>query len=388
MNKVPKLRFSKFSGEWQEKRLGDISEIIMGQSPNSIAYNEKFEGIPLIQGNADCKDRKIIPRVYTTEITKRSNQGDIIMSVRAPAGTIAISNIKSCIGRGVCAIRAGEKTQSFIFQYLINYEKNWIKYSQGSTFDSINSNVIKELELLIPNLPEQEEISSFLSSVDTKIEKVEKKVELLKQYKKGMMQKIFSQEIRFKDENGNDYPDWVEKELGEVFKYSQGQQVEIENQFLKKLDGMERFLRIVDITQTNEPYRYIYPSSEKGIVNKKDLFMVRYGAIGKIGYGYQGIIANNLFSLKKKIICDIEFMYHQLTSEKIYKKILSLSASTSMPALSFSSLNHIYILNPTLIEQEKIANFLSSLDKKIERIEKELEQIKEFKKGLLQQMFV
>jgi type I restriction enzyme S subunit len=215
MSKVPKLRFKEFSGDWEEKRLGEVAKIIMGQSPNSSAYNEDFEGVPLIQGNADCKNRKIKVRLYTTEITKKSNRGDIIMSVRAPAGTIATSNIESCIGRGVCAIRGKKEAQKFIFQYLINYEKKWQKYSQGSTFDSINSNVIKELEVLFPLLPEQEEISSFLSSVDTKIEKIEKKVELLKQYKKGMMQKIFSQEIRFKDENGNDYPDWVEKELGE-----------------------------------------------------------------------------------------------------------------------------------------------------------------------------
>ena len=136
----------------------------MGQSPNSSAYNEDFEGVPLIQGNADCKNRKIKVRLYTTEITKTSNRGDIIMSVRAPAGTIAISNIESCIGRGVCAIRGKKEAQKFIFQYFINYEKKWQKYSQGSTFDSINSNVIKELEVLFPLLPERGNFFFFILS--------------------------------------------------------------------------------------------------------------------------------------------------------------------------------------------------------------------------------
>ena len=115
MNKVPKLRFKEFSEEWEEKRLGEVSEIIMGQSPSSSKYNENFNGLPLIQGNADCKNRKVFPRIYTTEITKESFPNDIIMTVRAPVGAISLSNIHSCIGRGVCAIR---NASNFIYHYL------------------------------------------------------------------------------------------------------------------------------------------------------------------------------------------------------------------------------------------------------------------------------
>ena len=205
MRKVPKLRFKEFSDEWEEKKLGEISEIIMGQSPDSKNYNEKNIGLPLIQGNADCKNRKVYPRLYTSEITKESIPNDIIMTVRAPVGAIAFSNIHSCIGRGVCAIR---NTNNFIYHYLIKLENSWEKISQGSTFTAVNSNDIKKLQLILPNIQEQEKIANFLSSVDKKISLTEEKLELFREYKKGVMQKIFSQELRFKDSNGNDYPEW------------------------------------------------------------------------------------------------------------------------------------------------------------------------------------
>lgn len=190
-----KLRFKDENGsdypEWKEKRLGEVCNIIMGQSPSSLAYNENFEGLPLVQGNADCKKRKIIPRIYSSEITKESLPKDIIMSVRAPAGTIAKSDIHSCIGRGVCAIRSKIENQEYIYQYLINYEDEWSKYSQGSTFDSINSNDVKGLCIPLPSLPEQEKIANFLSSIDEKIELIEKELEGVKEFKKGLLQQMF-----------------------------------------------------------------------------------------------------------------------------------------------------------------------------------------------------
>ncbi|MGL5902072.1 MAG: restriction endonuclease subunit S [Cetobacterium sp.] len=190
-----KLRFKDENGndypEWEEKKLGEICDVIMGQSPSSLAYNENLDGLPLIQGNADCKKRKIIPRIYSSEITKESLPNDIIMSVRAPAGTIAKSDIHSCIGRGVCAIRSKFEYQEFIYQYLINYEDEWSKYSQGSTFDSINSSDVKKLHILTPSLSEQEKIANFLSSIDRKIELVEEELEKNKEFKKGLLQQMF-----------------------------------------------------------------------------------------------------------------------------------------------------------------------------------------------------
>ena len=140
-------------GEWEERILEDVSIIIMGSSPKSENYNELGIGLPLLQGNADIKNRKSCPRNFTTEITKECDVGDILMSVRAPVGYVAKAMHDACIGRGIAAIRVKENNnQEFLYQYLIYMEDIWGKFSQGSTFDSVNSEQIKKLSLFIPCL--------------------------------------------------------------------------------------------------------------------------------------------------------------------------------------------------------------------------------------------
>lgn len=188
------IRFKDENGkeypEWDNDRLGNICSIIMGQSPNSEFYNEEFIGLPLIQGNADMRNRKTLPRIYTSSITKTCEVGDIVMSVRAPAGTIARSEHEACIGRGVCAIRTQERNE-FIYQLLLMQEDKWNKFSQGSTFDSINSSDINNLEVNLPCLEEQTKIANFLSKIDSIIEKEKEKLAELRLWKKGLLQQMF-----------------------------------------------------------------------------------------------------------------------------------------------------------------------------------------------------
>ena len=384
MRKVPKLRFKEFSDEWEEKKLGEISEIIMGQSPDSKNYNEKNIGLPLIQGNADCKNRKVYPRLYTSEITKESIPNDIIMTVRAPVGAIAFSNIHSCIGRGVCAIR---NTNNFIYHYLIKLENSWEKISQGSTFTAVNSNDIKKLQLILPNIQEQEKIANFLSSVDKKISLTEEKLELFREYKKGVMQKIFSQELRFKDSNGNDYPEWNYLKAGNIF----------ENISNKNHDGN---LPILAVTQDKGVvYRNNLDlkinSSEDGIKNYKIIepgnFIISLRSFqGGIEYStILGISSPAYTILKAKIkIIDIFYKFYLKKSSFISELNKTTEGIRDGKQISYSMFSKLFLPYPILEEQQKIADFLSSIDNKIESIEKELEGLKEFKRGLLQQMFV
>ena len=382
MRKVPKLRFKEFSDEWEEKKLGEISEIIMGQSPDSKNYNEKNIGLPLIQGNADCKNRKVYPRLYTSEITKESIPNDIIMTVRAPVGAIAFSNIHSCIGRGVCAIR---NTNNFIYHYLIKLENSWEKISQGSTFTAVNSNDIKKLQLILPNIQEQEKIANFLSNIDKKISLTEEKLELFREYKKGVMQKIFSQELRFKDSNGNDYPEWKEKRLGEICIFINGKGHE---QFVKE-NGKYIIVNSKFISSDGKIKKY----TDKLLVplSKNNILMVMSDvpngkAIGKCYL----VEEDNKYSLNQRI-CSLEtkessrFIYYYLNRNKYF---LKFDDGISQTNLKKEEVLACPILLPSLEEQQKIADFLSSIDSKIESIEKELEGLKEFKRGLLQQMFI
>jgi type I restriction enzyme S subunit len=189
---TPRLRFPEFQndGAWEEKTLAQVSKIIMGQSPDSNAYNTLKDGKPLIQGNADIINRRTSPRIWTTESTKECQKGDIILTVRAPVGAVAKSLHDACIGRGVCAIQPNENSE-FLYQFFLIQEDKWDKLSQGSTFTAINSNDIKNFKLNIPKLSEQQKIADCLSSIDELISSQSAKVEALKQHKKALMQQLF-----------------------------------------------------------------------------------------------------------------------------------------------------------------------------------------------------
>lgn len=194
-----KKRFHKFNKEWIDVHLSDISNIVMGTSPSSRSYNENNLGLPLIQGNADILNRKSSPRIFTSEITKECTVGDILLSVRAPVGTVAISQHRACIGRGIASIKAKKDfNQEFLYQWFLWFEPKWGMLSQGSTFESISSGDIKSLKLLIPDLEEQQKIAVVLSTTDREIKNIKQELNCLKQEKKALMQHLLTGKKRVK----------------------------------------------------------------------------------------------------------------------------------------------------------------------------------------------
>lgn len=195
-----KKQFKEFKRQkWLTVQLGDVATVIMGQSPNSDAYNSEGRGLPLIQGNADIADRRTCPRTWTTEVTKKCKKSDIIMAVRAPVGEVALSVHDACIGRGVCAIRAHSIDSSLLFYLLLSYEPKWVRYAQGSTFTAINSNDIRSLKVHYPATKgEQERIGLVLNTVDVEIKLLCDKCKLLSSQKTGLMQKLLTGQIRVK----------------------------------------------------------------------------------------------------------------------------------------------------------------------------------------------
>ena len=187
-------RLSGFHGEWEVKRLGDVAEIVMGQSPSSAYYNTRGDGLPLIQGNADVSNRKTVPRVFTTEVTKRARAGDILMSVRAPVGEVSHVTFDACLGRGVCAIRF---PNNFLYHYLVFLEPTWAKHSKGTTFDSVNSNDVKAVEIEFPmDVDEQAAIASVLSDMDAELAEQEARRDKTRDLKQAMMQELLTGKTR------------------------------------------------------------------------------------------------------------------------------------------------------------------------------------------------
>ncbi len=184
-----KTRLPGFRGEWQVKKLGEIASITMGQSPDSKNYNHKGVGMPLIQGNADIENRRSIGRVWTTQITNTCNKGDLIMTVRAPVGSIGIATEASCLGRGVCSLQPISDDSNFIFYSMVFLENRWKIVGQGSTFDAVNSSQIAEFSLPIaPSRNEQTAIATILSDMDAEIVALEQKRDKIHALKQGMMQ--------------------------------------------------------------------------------------------------------------------------------------------------------------------------------------------------------
>lgn len=198
-----KKRFEGFEGEWVEVKLDHMATITMGSSPKSEAYNDERKGLPLLQGNADIKNRKSAPRVFTTEITKKCLPGDILLSVRAPVGAVAISEHSACVGRGISAIKANnEILQDYLYQWLLWFESRWVRFSQGSTFESVNRDDIRGLNIRLPGtVVEQQKIASVLSAVDLEIEVLRQELDMLKQEKKVLMQQLLTGKRRVQIEN-------------------------------------------------------------------------------------------------------------------------------------------------------------------------------------------
>ena len=195
MSKVPKLRFPEFEGEWEEKELGEVSDIIAGQSPNGESYNENGKGIPFYQGKTEFGYKFLRPpKKWTIAPIKLAEEGDILMSVRAPVGALNVSIQKICIGRGLATIKPINNDKWFLYYFLTSIEDK-IVGNGGSIFDSITKNQIEKIKLILPSTEEQQKIADCLSSLDELIEARREKIASLKAYKKGLLQQLFPEKV-------------------------------------------------------------------------------------------------------------------------------------------------------------------------------------------------
>jgi type I restriction enzyme S subunit len=187
--RVPRVRFDGFDGEWEGRRLGDVVDITMGQSPDSANYTNNPNDHILVQGNADMKHGRVSPRVWTTQVTKKAYKGDIIISVRAPVGDVGKTDYDIVLGRGV----AGVKGNEFIYQALVkmNMFGYWNGIIQGSTFESIKSYDLKDASIFMPSKSEQRVIGNFFFTIDHQITALATKIERSKELKTAYLQRMF-----------------------------------------------------------------------------------------------------------------------------------------------------------------------------------------------------
>lgn len=372
---VPKLRFKEFCGDWNEKKIGAILTIGSGKDYKHLAKGD----IP-VYGTGG----------YMLSVSKYIYDGESVCIGRK--GTID----KPMLLTGkFWTVDTLFYTHSFInsvprFIYPVFQKINWKLYNEASGVPSLSKSTIENIKISIPEKPEQEKIAAFLTSVDNRIEQLTKKESLLQQYKKGVMQKIFSQEIRFKADDGTDFPAWQEKRLGEICEFKRGKNIPIKPNSRFFLLGMGS----VDVNgklQANNT-----TDNNSVLVNKNDLIMPErdigdgliIGRVALIDEDDLYVLGPNLLMLRINKDIDSVYLHQSINQDIVRKHIRRLVNGSAQLMITSKEVKGVMLELPCLAEQNKIAEFLSSIDNKIEQTNQQLTATKQFKKALLQQMLV
>ncbi len=375
---VPVLRFPEFEGEWKHKKIGDLLEIGSGKD-----YKDLRKGNIPVFGTGG----------YMTSVNKYLHDGKSVAIGRK--GTID----KPVFLEGkFWTVDTLFYTHSFRncfpeFVYYLFNRVNWLKYNEATGVPSLSKGTIEKIKIVIPLSDEQQKIAAFLGAVDEKIAAFRKKKALLEDYKKGWMQKLFSQELRFKDDEGKDFPDWEEGRLGHLCDVRDGTHDSPKYQNTgHPLITSKNLLPSGKLDMENVSY---ISSKDYEDINKRskvDVGDILFGMIGTIGNPVRVdrdcFAIKNVALIKKKTKLLLSYLIHYLSSSYIAKQFYMQNAGGTQKFLSLGIIREIRIKFPNPDEQKKIADFLAALDDKISLVSEELDKAKAFKKGLLQQMFV
>lgn len=381
---------------WKEVRLKEIVDVTMGSSPKSSAYNTNKIGLPLLQGNADLKNRRSEPRLFTSEITRKCYAGDILLSVRAPVGSVAISQHEACIGRGLSALQAKPQVvKGFIYQLMIWLEPKWVNLSQGSTFEAINSSDIKALNVYVPQEKEQQKIAQILSTWDQAITTTQKLIETCRQQKQALMQQLLTGKVRFpghKSEwNKFHIADVAKVIVSPVDKKSKDTEYPVylcnyKDVYYNKL--INKSLKLMRATATESEIKK-YKLQPGDIVITKDSETPGDIAIpALIGKDLKNVICGYHLAIIRpdQGVVESTFLNNLFSTPQARYYFFKLANGATRFGLSLGSIKSANFYFPPLNEQQKIASALTTADKEIELLEQKLDYFKQEKKALMQQL--
>jgi len=403
---IPDLRFPEFKndGEWEEKKLGEVGVFIGGGTPNTTKAeywngNIQWYTPTEIKGN----NLGLSMRTITNEGLKNSSakelpKGAILITTRATIGEIAIANFECTTNQGIQSLIVKKSEYNIFWNYwLLHHKSDLIRNSSGSTFPEIGKNELIKINVLRPKLPEQEKIASCLSSLDELISDHSQKLEVLKEYKKGLMQNLFPTaghkvpKLRF-PEFKND-GEWEEKKLGEVGVFLKGKGI-------SKSDIVEN--GSLPCIRYGELYTYYNETinSIKSFTNliKEDLVLSISNDVLIPASGHtqidiakascvniNGIAVGSDINILRTDLNGVFLSFYLNNAKK--KQISDMAQGISVVHIYAKQLSELKLSTPKLPEQEKIASCLSSLDELISDHSQKLEVLKEYKKGLMQGLF-
>ena len=401
---VPKLRFREFNDMYNLSNFGNEVKLFNGYAFSSNDSTKKGVkwvkiadvGINVMKTNTPS----YLPLHYKKDYEKfLLHEGDYVVALTRPilTGKLKIAKINSHYNSSLLNQRVGKLESENDLDYIYFFLQRDIFISKienrisGSEPPNLSPSEISSLKIFLPEALEQQKIASFLNNIEEKLKQLTKKKELLEDYKKGIMQKIFSQEIRFKDNNGNNYPNWEEKELANVFDVVSGKSKSkyLSNNgdyVLVDMGGISSFPRLIANKKTD--YCGDFLTTNDLVMPKDDIgggFII--GKVVGIPKNNKYICGDHVFKLTIKSGHILYFKY-AINSFIINKSLRIKANGTAQIGLRKGDVENQILFVPHIQEQKKIANFLSSIDKKIDLVSTQIEKTKEFKKGLLQQMFV
>ena len=395
---IPQLRFPEFRDEWRVDKFVDLCKFQQGvqvdvELQSTEPKNNFLRFLRIENYTQKSNDFRYIPKELSSNKSITENEIAIVR-YGATAGYIG-RGLKGVLANNLFKLVLNKDTldTDYLFHLLRSYKTFCFFQSEmsGGAMPALSFGIVGALKLPYSSISEQQKIAAFLTVVDNKIEQLSKKQELLGEYKKGLMQQIFSQAIRFKADDGCDFPDWEEKSLGELFNYKNGGS--FENEVVK--DGLYNLITLNSITIDGElKNEHKKINSFDNSLKINDLIMVLSDVAHGNFLGLTAIIPEDnsyvlnqrMGALKSKGLNNVVFLRLLINYNQKYFKLHG--QGSSQQNLSKGDILKFELLLPNRNEQQKIANFLSSIDTKIEQVGKQLDESKQFKKALLQQMFV
>lgn len=407
---IPKLRFKDNNGndypQWKKQILGNISDItkLAGfEFTEYVTYQDSgniiaLRGLNVKNNTLDLSDVKYIDNSDFSKLSRSKLYiNDLLFTYVGTIGEVALinQNDKYYLAPNVCRIRHYDNVNAIYLLYIFNsniIKREIYKYLTKSSQPALSMENIRKFKVSLPHLEEQNKIANFLSTVDKKITNLENTITSLENQKKGLLQQIFSQKLRFKDKNGNNYPNWEKKKLGDICTIIGGGTPDSSND--EYWNGNINWFTPSEIGKTKFISESIRKITEKGLKNssakllpKGTILLSSRATIGEksillssatTNQGFQSLVINKLaFN---------EFIFYYLDILK--NSMIKYSSGSTFLEISKTQIKNINIILPCLEEQTKIADFLSAFDRKLENQKAQLEHWKQIKKGLLQQMFV
>lgn len=399
---TPLLRFKEFHGDWQSVDLGKITQTLTSGSRDWAQHYSKtgskfirMTNLSRVGIQLKLDDLRFVDVKSDSSDGQRTNlvHGDILISITAELGKIgwippnfgeAYINQHTALVR----LKKTEAESRFIAHLLSTSKQNkqLNRMNDSGAKAGLNLPTIKSIRINIPAVAEQTKIANFLTAVDEKISQLTQKCELLTQYKKGVMQKIFSQALRFKDDDGRNFPDWREREIKDIAEINPKSGALPEEFLYVDLESVEKGILLRETMVQKDAA----PSRAQRLLRVNDVLfqMVRPYQRNNLLFQKTGdyVASTGYAQLRAKE--NPSYLYHFLHLDSFISEVMNRCTGTSYPAINSNDLATILISLPTPMEQTKIANVLTAIDEKITNAQAQLAAAKQYKQGLLQQMFV